>query len=247
LKTIILIIFTIFFVANISFSQNGWYVAANNIGSYLTCISFADPNNGWIGSAGGNNELYKSTDGGTTWISFPRVEPMFPKGICFNDSAHGYVASGPYPNGAALYPVWLTTDDGAYWRQIAYNNYYGADFHSVTFFNSGMWYCGTLTPFGIPSVTHSFIGPRGGELLLGNSTSLYRIRAGINDPWSVGDSGLVYRTYTFCGVGNPSVNLTGVSFQDVNTGYVVGGNFMYKSTNNGGSWNRIYPLTPSGA
>lgn len=225
--------------------QWGWYVVATGVGTNNTGIFFIDSQTGWICTNEGMGKVYKSSDGGINWIDvFDWVSQ--PRSICFSDPSHGEIASGPFPNGGALYPIWYTNDGGLGWNPIAYTNYYGASFTSVTYFNGNFWFCGELTPFGYPITAHSFIGPMNGETLFSNTIPLRRIRAGINNPWTVGDNGTVYRSTTPCPVGS-SANLTGVSFRDVNTGYVVGGNYMYKSTDNGGSWTRIHPFSPDGS
>ena len=249
MKTIILIstfILLFLFYTNL-YSQSGWYVAASfdMYSTGLTGIFFLDSQTGWVCSEEGN-KVYKSTDGGTTWNSNPIGYGWFMRAnsICFSDANNGRIACGPYTQGSLL-PVWHSQDGGFGWTEINYLYWYLADFRSVTYFGGAYWWCGQLN--GIEHITYSFIGtdpPNAPPL--GHSIPLNRIKAGINDPWTIGNQGLVYRGTTLCGVGDASANLTGVSFHDANTGYVAGGAFMFKTTNNGGSWTRIYPLSPTG-
>lgn len=221
-------------------SQNKWYLISGDVGSNCEGIFFIDPQTGWVCSSTNPGVVYKTVNGGSNWTSSnpPLITYMTPHDICFANSSSGQVVSGP--SSGANYPWFESYDGGSNWMPFAMTNYYGSDTRSITYFNGSFWLVGTFTTLA-PQQTSSSIY-NGTVNFLYHTIPLNRIRAGKNYAWTVGNQGLVYRGLSSADIGDNTVNLTGVSFNDDNTGYVVGGNRVYKSTDNGGSWFRIYPL-----
>lgn len=225
-------------------SEYGWELAASNISESNTGIFFLNPQNGWICSRNNSpNKVSRTTDGGANWsgnIDYPGY--MNANSISFANMNNGIIASGPHTN--QLFPEWSSWDGGATWNGTAYIfGFVETNFRSVTYYGGAYWFCGSLrTNYSNPEFSFISSSPTNAPSL-GHSIPLNRIRSGKNSPWTVGNQGLVYRSTVSCGVGDASVNLTGVSFNDDNTGYVVGGNKIFKSTNNAASWFRIYPLS----
>jgi len=240
LKKIISILFIGFTLTNISVSQNGWYVVGS-VGSSCD-IFFIDAQTGWtVYYAQG---LYKTTDGGTSWV-YTQTLPMSPIAVCFSSPLNGAATGGDCGGNC---PIWTTGSGGAYWMSCADMNHLSSHMMSITYYNGNYWLCGSIQNNNYPNPTYTGIYEGCGTTYeYSTSFTLKRIRAGTSNFYAVGDSGYVLRgSGSYLNVGNYSANLTGVSFHDANTGYVVGGSYMYKSTDNCASWTRIYPLTPAG-
>lgn len=220
-------------------AQNGWYLQATGLSSSSSGIYFIDSQTGWICSANPSYPVYKTTDGGNNWVGGANSF-MSPRDICFTSTIEGYAATGGI---GANYPYHISWDGGYSFHPFAQTDYFGSDMKSITNFNGQFWICGYFYTFANPNEPISTIISNSGSVnLLYHNIPLNRIRAGKNNAWTVGNQGLVYRDLSPANIGDGSVNLSGVSFNDDNTGYVIGGNYLFKSTNNGGSWFRIYPL-----
>ncbi len=240
------IYFVLLILSFSSYSQNGWYVCASNIGTSQTGIFFVDSQTGWISCNPNYGDVYKSTDGGNSWFLASSTPVMRPKSIWFASSTFGLIAAGTY--GFTNYPQWFSVDGGNYWEPIAFPEYGGGNMTSVIYYSGQFWTCGTLTPFIDPQEPKAAIVQGNTSYIRDTGITLTRIRGGISSVYSVGNKGMVYKGIdpNPIRVGNDSANLTGVSFKDANTGYVVGGKFVYKTTNNGASWMRLYPHNPEG-
>ena len=87
--------------------------------TWLRCMSFTGPTDGWIGSITRRQRLWKTEDGGT-WIDMTDRLPPLPSAICgISSPSKGVVfASGTqYPNREAA--VMRTTDGGQTWTSIS--------------------------------------------------------------------------------------------------------------------------------
>lgn len=96
---------------------------------YLMSLAFLDatdwwaisPPPGWRKGQGGNDSLYKTTDGGITWTL---VQPVLPfvgpvSEMYFLDTSHSWVLQpqGTQPFGAAI-AVYTTADGGQAWKSV---------------------------------------------------------------------------------------------------------------------------------
>jgi len=216
-----------------------WEVAAIDVGYGISGISFPNTSTGYlISNNSGTAITYKTTDGGSTWNYVSSTFVMSPNSMVFTSPTDGYIASGPHSTWN--YPTWRTWNGGAYWDPTAFTNYQGSNMRSVAATVEGIVYVGSLTTFG--AYTYSAILGIEVDPLLYHTIPLNRVRGGKNNAWTVGAQGIIYRSRVRLDVGE-NVNLTGISFNDDNTGYAVGENKFFKSTNTGGSWFRLYPLT----
>jgi photosystem II stability/assembly factor-like uncharacterized protein len=50
-------------------------------GTYLRCISFCDSTHGWVGTVTASDRLYRTIDGGNSWIKIDNL-PTNPSAIC---------------------------------------------------------------------------------------------------------------------------------------------------------------------
>lgn len=105
-------------------------------------IYFRTPQLGWII---GGNLIYKTTDGGNTWVSVFSIAAFgdiyTPRGVCFLSDTKGFICS--------LYGTLMRTDDGgASWYNQNLQTMSGFDLETVTFFDDNHgWvtgYNGTL-------------------------------------------------------------------------------------------------------
>lgn len=215
-----------------------WELAATNIAGQISGISFPDPLTGYVVTNFGST--YRTNDGGSNWSFVSQDFYMSANSLVFTNVQNGYVAAGPY--GMTNYPTWSTGDGGQSWYPVAYINYAGSNMRAVGSTPQGIIYAGSLTTFGNPQNTYSAIIGLSADPLLYHTIPLNRVRGGKNNAWIVGAQGLVYRSLSALNVG-VNVNLTGISFNDDNTGYACGENKLFKSTNNGSSWYRLYPLS----
>ncbi|HWA06014.1 MAG TPA: T9SS type A sorting domain-containing protein [Ignavibacteria bacterium] len=214
-----------------------WELAAANIADGAS-ISFPVSLTGYIVTNSGNT--YRTNDGGSNWTFVSQAIYMNANSVVFSDVQNGYIAAGPYV--FQNYPTWSTGDGGVFWNPVAYTNYAGSNMRAVGLTPQGIVYAGSLTTFGNPQHTYSAIIGLSADPLLYHTIPLNRVRGGKNNAWIVGAQGLVYRSLSALNVGE-NVNLTGISFNDDNTGYACGENKLFKSTNNGSSWYRLYPLS----
>ncbi|UFX46498.1 hypothetical protein HAP47_0007385 [Bradyrhizobium sp. 41S5] len=87
--------------------------------TWLRCMSFTSPTDGWVGSITRRQRLFK-TDDGKTWTDMTAGLPALPSAICgISSPSKGVVfASGTqYPNREAA--VMHTSDGGKTWRSIS--------------------------------------------------------------------------------------------------------------------------------
>lgn len=219
-----------------------WNLAAAEIYPGITGISFVDQANGWLCQIS-NGYVFRTSDGGSNWEITFQDYGLRANSICFTDMINGQIASDGI--GGYNYPWWNTMNGGTYWIPMLYMNYWSSHFVSVANTPEGIWQVGTLTTQG-SYTTYPAIISAGTDNLLPQGITLNRVRGGKNNAWIAGDHGVIYRSLTQLYVGE-DVNLTGISFNDDMTGYAAGGSKIFKSTNNGANWFRLYPLAEQAA
>jgi hypothetical protein len=183
-----------------------------------------------------NCTTYKTTNGASNWSIVSSQDWTPVNAFDFSNSDEGRIASSSSspPN----YPYYYSSG-GVVWLPVAFTNYYGSNFWSVDATVEGWVMVGTMTT--LAQYTSSAILGIGADPLLYNNLHLNRVKGGKNSSWIVAENGTVFRSRIQLNVGE-NVNLTGISFNDDNTGYTCGGNAFFKSTNNGNNWFRLYPL-----
>jgi hypothetical protein len=79
-------------------------------GNAVVQILFLDPTHGWMGLSSPGINLFRSQDGGVTWVEVPVIPPGLPvTSINFTDAMHGTVATAE--------GTWMTSDGGVTWTQ----------------------------------------------------------------------------------------------------------------------------------
>lgn len=104
----------------------------------LSGVCFVDANVGWVvGSAG---RIYKTTDGGNSWVAQASPTTRNLSKVHFIDSQHGWACGGWGDNTAYL--VIRTTNGGTTWQNLSFGNtaYSCDDIYFVDSLNG--WICG---------------------------------------------------------------------------------------------------------
>ena len=82
-------------------------------------ISFIDNNVGWYGNGAG--DLYRTLDGGDTWVKQFSQPGLFVRALGFVDEKHGFlgnVGTDYYPGVTETKPLFETVDGGQSWRAV---------------------------------------------------------------------------------------------------------------------------------
>lgn len=79
---------------------------------YLRCCMFVNENIGYIGTISGKERLWKSTDGGSTWIPFQNLPAAAPLKVCGLFALSENVVYGTGTNEPEDYAAFVKTTDG---------------------------------------------------------------------------------------------------------------------------------------
>lgn len=82
-------------------------------------IAFVDPDNGWYGNGAG--KLYRTIDGGETWLKVAEKPGTFIRALGFIDDKTGFIGNigtDYYPGVTDKQPLYRTDDGGATWTPI---------------------------------------------------------------------------------------------------------------------------------
>ncbi len=209
-----------------------WRPQNLNTTNTLTSVGFATDSTGWI--AGGNGQIFKTTDGGTSWVTQPSGTTHHLSSIKVFDSLNVYISGY---GGICL----KTTDGGTNWEQLPYSEtenivgtYY---FNLLTGWAVG--YNGLIqkTTDGGKTWTTNHVGG-------GIFTSVYFVTDSIG--FVAGADGAFYKT-TNAGASWINISLNtgdwffGIDFSTPKNGVVVGGftgqsQSIYRTTDGGNSW-----------
>jgi photosystem II stability/assembly factor-like uncharacterized protein len=81
-------------------------------GNAVSALLFLDATHGWIGLTSPGANLFRSPDGGVTWIEVDAIPPgAAVQSIAFADLIHGTVTTSA--------GTWTTADGGATWTKTA--------------------------------------------------------------------------------------------------------------------------------
>lgn len=209
-------------------AQSGWYHLSSP--GDLSTIFFIDSVNGWVG---GNGGIYRTTDGGLSWVS--QVLPVVTgiSKLYFRTSSVGFATGS---GGTIL----KTTNSGTTWNQKQSGTHRGLS--SIYFLNSQLgWACGvdtvtlttdqgeTWSTRSVPAIAHWDISFRNSQegWVVGLYGSCFKSTDGGNI-WSSASPPIAGRS------------LFGVCFPTASRGVVVGGEQIALSTNAGSSWISVY-------
>jgi photosystem II stability/assembly factor-like uncharacterized protein len=88
-------------------------------GTYLRCVSFANDQQGWVGTVTASRRLFRTVNGGTTWTRVDNLPPEAPPAICGLSVVNErviYAAGTNFPDQPT--GVIKTVDGGASWTGI---------------------------------------------------------------------------------------------------------------------------------
>lgn len=224
-------------------AQQVWFVQVSNSFAGTRSISFPNTLTGYA-AASSTSSIIKTTDGGFNWVA---TSPNYALSVAFKDANTGYTCSN-----LNLDIFDRTTDGGNTWNNTCtvYGVLYQFEFPAVTtIYGTGEPLIGG---FGIYYAPHT---PPYGAFILGicynayesyDSSTIRKMRS--EQPglvWGVGDKGYYvrYNSGYSDGIINSNANFTGVSFGDTLDGFIVGGSYVYKTTNYGGTWTQITPIS----
>ncbi len=256
---IVLILISLIFVSNLTLAQTtvcgaDWQIQLNQFSlDSLFSVSFFDANNGLVVGQGGL--IFRTTDGGSTWIQVSSSGHTTDlHDLSYLDSTHIVaVGTGGW--------TFNSINGGVTWTEVSNPNF--GDFFGVAFRDSNF---GVVVGTDNQNLKGIGITVDGGQEWLKEETlpqptagTLLDVSwAGNNKLFAVGKSGEVLVNNDFDNGGiNPwqyipkatltldgSQDLTGVSFVDANTGWIVGWNYysldgiILKTIDGGNSWTK---------
>lgn len=200
-------------------------------------IQFVSATTGWLlngageyNSGAGDRRLYKTTDGGATWLTSPTTDPI--TDYHFHNADLGWARLS--------YEGWrLTTDGGQSWSTLKVpGNPLTIRFFSATqMIAAGQNGLVAVTKDGGKTWTESFTG---------TSASLQQLTfSDANTTWAVGSSGTVLRStdggerWTPAALGLDNYTIYDIKFFDSKNGWFVGSNGLIMATTDGGkTWVR---------
>lgn len=199
----------------------------------LNAIFFITEQIGFVG--GSNGVIYKTTDGGTNWVSV--TSPSYAGGINFFhffNATTGFVGGSADTGGNLL----KTTDGGTTWAYVT-NPIPTRTLYDILWLNQA-------EGIVVGSGSQYMFTTDGGATwtagtMPGASTTLYRIRqADANTFYVVGTAGRAYKSTdggaTFVAVTTPTTSaLYSAEFYDANNGVLLGSNGIVLRTTNGGT------------
>lgn len=239
--------FILFLITLTNSSAQTWTVKQQGVTKGFTKrIYFVDANTGYATSSdvvGGFSLIYKTTNGGSNWVSFPTACTNAIYSVTFPNATTGYCCSF---NGE----ISKTTNGGANWVLQYDNPTWDLDaiefFDANTGFAAGQAIWVKTTNGGTNWVEVSTPAYAGTYSHLINSTTAVYVGY---DPslngavFKTTNSGSSFTTYVASPGG--ANTLYGVYFFDANTGYTGGqGGILARSTNGGVNWSALtYPNT----
>lgn len=236
--TLILFVLLGFLFATEGFSQ--WSQQNSNTTVYLTTIDFPASDTGYIGGQPGilNSTLLKTIDGGLNWLPLSLPSNKSIASIWFNDPNNGYALT------ASDQLCWKTTSGGAIWDSIP-TGAYSFNNSQLYFSNSQYGYIlGPNTGGNVIRTTDSgmswasyppftFTGALSSVHFPDSISSIgYAASAFDGDIYKTTDNGQSWFV-----VSQPSgQNFMDIFFTSIDTGYVLGANFVIKTVDAGVNW-----------
>jgi photosystem II stability/assembly factor-like uncharacterized protein len=201
-----------------------WELKSKGLGANgdLYGISATDSLNcwvGWLNRTGSPASVYRTTDGGSSWLLQWSLTGSFPDGIKMFTSQYGIVIGDPRGNGLP-YQFRFTTNGGTNWNlspssPIATNE------------------CGVTNAFDFIDTNTIWVGSA--NTVSGAITcNIYRTTNGINGTWS---------NTSVAGTGiNTGLFYQAIAFIDKNNGLAgSNGNNILRTTNGGVTWSSVTP------
>lgn len=212
------------------------------INQYFKAIEFINESVGF--AVGSNGFIIKTNDGGNSWVQLPLFTNNDLRNVrYFNNWLYVVGSSGTR---------WKSSNSGLTWVDFSIPGYWD-HFNDISFVSGEIGYL--ISPIDQPAFWKSTnAGVNWVGFSLPNNIQAFAIHCTQNFDFIVGmSSNLEPRILRSSnqGIGWQITNipdgivLTGITFSDQNTGFVIGGNWqtkvsrIYKTTNSGGSWDLI--------
>lgn len=232
MKTKIFVISILFlFSINSLHSQTGWYTPPGlNGNEYCQGMSFINANTGFIGMG---NQILKTTDSGNSWLTINTGISLTIYSLSFINENTGW---GSGDNGRII----KTTNGGLNWQIVSQT---GAFYLWDIFFvdaQTGWLGCGAIY-HGIQKTTN---GGLNWNYQVSNVNSDVRAIHFLNNDtgWGTGENGTI--SYTTNGgtnwLNSPGAFAFDIFFANYMTGWAVGNNRIYRSTNGGINWSQTF-------
>ncbi|MDA8194645.1 MAG: YCF48-related protein [Thermaerobacter sp.] len=201
----------------------------------LSPPDFVSATTGWMvesNSQTAQSRLYRTTDGGSTWMPTGAV-PLFPgalgSSVDFLNATTGWLLAGSEPGaGEQMKALYQTTNGGQFWTEIAQSAPLGASSAA-----------GSLSVGGYVDVLH-FVNSQLGYMALARG-AVYRTT----------DGGLHWNVVWANHFPPDSVMVDSLAFPAAHTGFILtegGGSILWATTDGGRHWSRRYPpATPTGS
>lgn len=224
------------------YNSSVWSMLKDYSSPYYTSISFVSQDIGFAsGSAYWNAEVHKTTNGGLNWFEtadFPNINH-----VDFMNELQGCATVSSYPG------YGVCNDGGYNWFFNDLQFFYSGGFSSCARDVTGIYVCGLVYTQNPAQGYKTIILRDGGEILRDNdAVQLNRIRLYAPGKfWCVGQNTIYHYDNGSLSKQNLQGNFTGVSFPEPMTGYIAGGDKLYKTINGGGSWQQLHPLEPEGS
>ncbi|NWF89993.1 MAG: T9SS type A sorting domain-containing protein, partial [Ignavibacteriaceae bacterium] len=140
-----------------------WQVKTSpNTGSVNYGLDAIDSSTAWVtGTVGGSADvsIWKTTDGGASWVTQYNNPTGFGDGIRFFDANNGFYVGDPDPYPSTNWELLTTTDGGTTWVRVPQSNFPPADSANGEFgaavaidiYGDNVWFCAYSGASGTPN------------------------------------------------------------------------------------------------
>ena len=216
------------------------WVRVDDFYFYKGAFHFLCNDTGWVAPYTDDN-LYKTTDGGSTWTPQPMLPGINSTAIKFFNNLHGIVAG----EGKAI----ITNDGGASWTQAAPSLFAHYTIRDIEYQSPlEIWAVGNCSD-NKAILKSNDGGTTWQEIMLQTFTGAADLFFATESKAFLASNNAIFRsddggeTWHQAALNTPSpVNLSKITFTDDSTGYAVGyGEYqnMLKTTDGGNNWNPI--------